>query len=664
MAHFIYNFSGLKHANSAGDGTSVILDWYTAYPDTDGNKVAYTIYYSSNLDNLYYEGIKYIYNGSNTTLTLTGFDAGDKMFFAIRPYEYATSFDWSVLINVEPNLYMIPQSLLKIGMGKNDLSMYLMDSSIFPKSGTVLIGSELIRYDDNISNLNPPHPVSPLDRVSNIYSIIININLGPALPDNNVLVIGSNATIGVLDINGAPTNQSIFINTDSTSYLQVFISGTWAGHILIRSYITFDNYVIDYDNITEIDANGIYIIDCTKYIKIELISNIISGQANVNMSISGRGYQNTVVRPHSVDGTDTTIKWLYYRQGASLWIGLDNDRWDKHSICEIRYDYPTYPNNINGYRQIPRDFHNVDLSKSDALNENFPAYDYAGYHRQDPGMLIEGACLGTYQGGEMYCQDDETGVGRVLRGIPLQDRNTQRQEMLLRETGLNCVLLIRQTTGIVCKCVLMYNENPDPQCEVCLGSGFVHGYVQYFNPRNSDGRIKLRFSPYDDVVKLDEQGLDSEINVDAWGLTVPTIKQRDIIVKYDRADDEEFRYEVLSVSRNNTFHSLQGDQKIKLSRVRRTDQIYKIKLFSNTSMMPTWSNTTDMVQVIPTIPIPTNIASHTHQFRTNESTSDKWEQMSTKNAGHTHQIVFMTSAQFPNGKLVVLPILNHTHNLV
>jgi len=532
MAYFVHDFAGIKRADDVGDGTSITLEWFTPYPTIPTNKVAIHIYFSENRDTLYFEGVKYVYFGTDTSVTLSGFTPGELMYFAIRAFEYnPTTLDFTTFPVVQPNVTYIPQSLLASNITATALAIPLVDASEFPATGIILIGSELIHYETKTGNT----------------------------------------------------------------------------------------------------------LNCA--------------------SLNDRGYQNTVPRPHSVDGTDTSLTFLFYRQGASLYLGPDETNYDKDVMVEIRYDYPNFPGNATGYSQVTEDIVDVDLSNSDAMNIGFPMYDYAGYHRQDPNMLIKGECLGTYQGGEMYCQDDDNGVGRVIRGVSLQDRNNQRQEMLLRSTGVPTALLQRQMTGIRCKCMILHQEAPGAMCEICVGTGFVHGWVQYFNPRNSDGRLLIRYSPYDDLVKQDEGGFDPEISTDCWSLTVPTIKPRDLLVKYDKyTDQEEFRYEVTGVTRNNTMIGLEGMQKLKIVRVRKTDHVYKIKVFGDTATMPQWLNLGPMAPV-PGGVLPTNLANHLHQIRKNESNSMNWIQNSTVSAGHNHEILVL------NGVLTVVPILNHTHSI-
>ena len=60
----------------------------------------------------------------------------------------------------------------------------------------------------------------------------------------------------------------------------------------------------------------------------------------------------------------------------------------------------------------------------------FPLYDYCGYHRTDPVLLLNGTCVGSYIGGQMG-GIDAFGNYSLYRGMSLQEQNTQRQDVLL-----------------------------------------------------------------------------------------------------------------------------------------------------------------------------------------------------------------------------------------
>ncbi len=219
---------------------------------------------------------------------------------------------------------------------------------------------------------------------------------------------------------------------------------------------------------------------------------------------------------------------------------------------------------------------------------------------------------------------------RNLRGMSVQERNNQNQEILLNSDGEPVVLVRRTRTGIRCDCFIPASEYADDRCPRCFGTGFVMGYEQYFNPRRSDGRIMIRPSPAQEKVKMMDGGYESDMMLDCWTLTVPTIKDRDFFIRFDEDGNEEFRYEVLNVTRNKLLNNLQGGQKFQAQRVRKTDPIYQVRVFKNTSLQPGKIFTS--ATSIPGIP------SHTHSIVINENVTNinQINQVTSTSNGHRH----------------------------
>jgi len=287
------------------------------------------------------------------------------------------------------------------------------------------------------------------------------------------------------------------------------------------------------------------------------------------------------------------------------------------------------------------------LSVADNTNVNFPMYDYSGYHRTDPVQLLNGTCVGSYIGGEQGCID-AYGNYNIVRGMSLQDQNTQRQDILLSLTGRPAVLLKRRWTGETSNTYLSSSEYPDDRGLDNYGGKFVYGYEQYFNPRSSDGRILVRVGPTPENLKMYESGLESEFPLDCWTLTVPTIKTRDIIILFDQADNEEFRYEVGDVIRNNTINGLDGGQHFKVTRIRKFDPAYQIRAFRNTADFPSKLNTS--------LGFAAGIPPHSHEIVINEKivSVSQINQTTGVSQGHNHPVV--------NG--VVMEALGHTHTII
>jgi hypothetical protein len=515
--------AGLDAVSSLGDGYTVNLKWYHAYPNNTSNKIAYHIYYSVNKEDVFTEDVKYVSIDGALEANIIDLTPGQLYFFSIRPVEYdPTVYDLAAQLPVAyDNLRFYPTSMLRSDITASSLQIPLLDVEGFPHTGVIKVGGELIQY----------------------------------------------------------------LSVDNTN----------------------KNLVL----------------------------------TNINQ----RGYSGTIPKIHTTDGYDGYITWSSI---INLFTAGESIIFDRIFMCQSRFEYPNFPYTvIDGYHQVAKDNLNTDLSASDQANVTFPTYDYAGYHRTDPVQLLNGTCVGSYIGGEMGCID---GYGNVnfLRGLSLQDQNNQRQEVLLTVTGRPAVLIKRVHTGITCSCYLASSEYQDDRCPLCYGTKFVFGYEQYFNPRISDGRILVRTGPADDGVNMQEAGLESELNLDIWTLTVPTIHQRDVLILFDVDDNEEFRYEVGKVTRNNTIVGMEGGQKFKGMRIRKTDPAYQIRVFRNTAMFPSKLNTT--------IGFSTGIAPHSHEIVINEGilNTNQINQTTSVVQGHNHPVI--------DG--VVMEVLGHRHNII
>jgi hypothetical protein len=362
-------------------------------------------------------------------------------------------------------------------------------------------------------------------------------------------------------------------------------------------------------------------------------------------NVTYRGYLNSPQSFHNIDGYCSDG---YQDPFVVLYVGTEE--FNGHTYeAQCRFDIDHYAYNPrDGYKERRKDILTVDLATSDESNVGFQSYDFAGWHRTDPLTLLTGGNVGSYIGGEEYYADPSTGVGMVVRGLSLQEQNEQRQEILLSVTGEPIVLLNRQRTGVICSCYLPSSEYPDDRCLKCFGTGFVIGWKQYFNPRRADRRIMVRFGPVEDDLKMGDAGLESQSNFDCWSLTVPTIKDRDMIVRYDQNGIEEYRYEVLSVTRNRLLQSMMGGQKFKIQRVRKTDPIYHVRVFSNASPMPT-NLRTSVAQVPGLLP-------HSHTVVVSKKCTHPGEinQVTGSSAGHEHMIV--------DGE--VQEVLGHKHEII
>lgn len=525
MVKYAGNQFGLESVNSLHDGYTINIKWYQAYPIDFNNKIAYHIYYSTDKNCIYSEGVKFVAVNNILEATLSIFEPGQLYYFAIKPVEYdPTVFDLeNELPEYSENIRIYAESVLRSNITSTSLIIPLVDISDFPDSGIIKVGGEFINY------------------------------------------------------------------------------------------LAKDNF-----------NNDLHLA-----------------------SIAQRGYNSSFARAHDIDGYDG---YKYWNTSVRLLSVGEDSSYNKIFMIEADFEYPNFPyTEEDGYKQVIKDLLHSDLSYSDEDNENFPPYDYSGWHRIDPLKLLTGDCVGSYQMGEKGCIDGYGNYNRV-RGRDLQDVSNERLDVLLRLSGRPAVLLRRQHTGIVCSCYGNRREYQDDRCNFCYGTKFVMGYQQFYNPRSSDGRILVRVGPTPEKLVMQEAGMESIFDVDMWTLVTPIIKPRDIIILYDSDDNEDYRYEVSEVTRNNLLGEDLGAQKFRALRVRKTDTIYQIRVFSNTATMPSKLNTTISSSANGNIP------PHSHQIVINENitNANQINQETSLVQGHSHPI--------QGG--IVMSVLGHTHSII
>jgi len=629
---------GLKSAKSCGDGYTINLLWHQAYPSLYSNKIAYNIYYSTIKEHVFSEGIKYVSVDDSLEANIIDLTPGQLYFFSIRPVEYnPTAYDLSAILPIAyDNLRIIPFSLLSNDITATDLTIPLLDTYGFPSEGIIIAGAESINYTSANYFLNELYV--PDGETTNAYLIeqIDGYNYSKSIGNDGYLI-----GLSLIDTQAEAQSWKIeCINIPLDGYGLFTATGSISG-------ISMDGYTNPY--IWKSDgyaiSDGTLQFSITQNTPFSLGDYFIVEIGGSSFVDGGRGYNNTIASIHTTSGSDGNITWSPV---ISYFVLGEEKVYDRIFMCQSRFEYPNFQRtNTDGYHQVTKDLLTTDLSVSDEYNEDFPPYDYSGYHRTDPVQLIDGTCVGSYIGGENGCID-KYGNYQILRGFSLQDSNNQRQELGLSVDGRPAVLIKRVRTGITCACYQPSSEYPDDRCPLCYGTKFVFGYEQYFNPRRSDGRILVRPGPADEDLKMTEAGLESELILDFWTLTVPTIKDRDIIILFDMDGNEEFRYEVLSVTRNNTVLGLQGGQKFKAQRIRKFDPAYQIRVFRDSSMFPSQLNTS--------IGFTTGILPHTHKIVISEKivSVNQINQTTAIAQGHNHPIV--------NG--IVLEAVGHTHTII
>ncbi len=641
--------AGTDAVAALGDGYSISITWFQAEHSNPTNKIAYHIYFSTVKEDVYTEGVKYVSIDGSLQANIIDLVPGQVYFFAVRPVEYdPTLFD---LANTLPiaydNLRFYPQSLLRQDISATDLIIPLLDVAGFPNMGVIKVGVELILYlavDQVNNNLvvaggSPGNGAQLVDQGGGHFYTPSSGNVGAG-------TLGSLALVNAAATTQTWTIRCVFVQRDGSdnpiSGTAKFISiGSISGTALDQ----YGNQIIwtDDGNVVSNGTLSFSISDGSPALR-NGDSFIIKVEGSTS-GFTGRGYNNTVAFLHTVAGFDGYDTW---NPIVPLYTVGESNQWDRIFACQARFEYPNYQfTMVDGYHQVLTDLLSTDLSAADADNVTFPEYDYAGYHRTDPVQLLDGTCVGSYIGGEMGCIDGY-GNYNILRGFSLQDQNTQRQDTLLSVTGRPAVLIKRVQTGITCACYLPSSEYPDDRCPKCYGTKFVFGYEQYFNPRESDGRIQVRVGPTAENLKMYEAGLESEYPLDIWTLTVPTVKTRDILVLFDQDDNEEFRYEVGAVTRNNTINGLDGGQHLTVFRIRKFDPAYQVRIFRNTSDFPSKLNTS--IGFVPGIP------PHTHEIVINEKimSVSQINQTTALAQGHNHPII--------NGE--VMEVLGHTHEII
>ena len=569
--------------------------------------------------------------------------------FSMRPVEYdPTVVDFLPNLPIAyDDLRFYPTSLLRENMTATQLTVPLVDVEGFPSYGIAKVGIELIEYlavDTVNKNLIVPGPGNNIPA-----TLVLQHNGKYFLPGSNN--IGQGTIDSLITVGSAPTENwriiCVFVEKDRNNFTipetAIFeVQGSISGNIVDG----YGNYITWKAN-GKVVTNGILsfsIADVCPSFEVG-DSFLIQVIGPIDGALGGRGFNSTPITSHTISGFDG---YSYWNPLVTMIAFQEDNGFDQVYACQSRFEYPNFPFTIlDGYNQVLVDILSTDLSAADAANVTFPEYDYAGYHRTDPVLLLNGTCVGSYIGGQMGCIDGN-GNYNIYRGFSLQDQNTQRQEIKLSVDGRDAILIRRVNTGVTCACYLASSEYPDDRCPFCYGTKFVFGYEQYFNPRISSGHIRVRTSPTAENLKMHEAGLESEFPLDMWTLTVPTIKTRDVIVLFTQAGDEEFRYEVGDVTRNNTILGLDGGQNFKTFRVRKTDPIYQIRIFRDTSDFPQTLNTS--------LGMALGIPPHTHTIQVNEGVLAVCQinQTTGVSQGHNHPVI--------GG--IIQEVLGHNHTII
>jgi hypothetical protein len=478
-------------------------------------------------------------------------------------------------------------------------------------------------------------------------------------------------------------NQSpVFICTDSTNTATIedLTPGTMY-HFAVRALeynpnvFNFTHLPLVYGNLRMLPksllSSSVSAID-TKIHLVDSTDFPVSGQVKIgkelityssidgygSLVVSSRGDGTSVPANHSINGYDG---YYYWDPQVTLWPFEDEENNTRVFECQARFD-------SNEQKYLPTDgYHqkllNTDMTISDQINSNFPSYDFNQYHT-DPRLVLSGKCIGSYIGGTRGCIDGYTG-SFLIRGVSPVLQNLQRQEILLNTDGEPVILVRRQWTGLTCTCYVPEQEYPEGRCNKCFGTGMVVGWQQFFSPRRSDKKIMVRFDPTVETVDPTESGLESNLKPNCWTLTVPTIHERDFIVRFDQAGNEEFRYEVLNVTRNKFVLDNTGLQRFALQRVRKTDPIYMVPIYTNVHTNTDGSTGINIFRKLSTsINMSVGFPPHTHTVDVSDTTISPLQinGITSISQGHSHVIrsgIVTDGSQVPGEKGI-----GHTHTLI
>ncbi|MEI8274190.1 MAG: hypothetical protein WCG08_16375 [Paludibacter sp.] len=76
---------GLDSVRSLGDGSTIAVKWFQAFAETYGYSIAYYIYYSTEPENAFADGIKYISIDDSLEANIINLDPG--RLLSLSPYQ-------------------------------------------------------------------------------------------------------------------------------------------------------------------------------------------------------------------------------------------------------------------------------------------------------------------------------------------------------------------------------------------------------------------------------------------------------------------------------------------------------------------------------------------------------------------------------------------------
>lgn len=132
--------------------------------------------------------------------------------------------------------------------------------------------------------------------------------------------------------------------------------------------------------------------------------------------------------------------------------------------------------------------------------------------------------------------EDETDLDLITPEYAKPDKLTyiteeavRRNAWLLDQAGERVLLYVKKKAGTKCHCTYRdmkerTHKQPDQDCEVCFGSGFIGGF---------DGPFPIKIAPLttEQRVQQTERGLKLAYQIETWIGPTPIVSQRDMIIR-------------------------------------------------------------------------------------------------------------------------------------
>ena len=144
---FDRSLHGVRTVFAHGDGYSYTLTWNQYYANPINWDIVYNIYWSTNFNDVFAEGVKFVVPGTQLRAVLRGgFKLGSIYYFAIRASGHEPGTFNIANLPQSDGLYMYPEAALREDISPTDTIIPVDDASLFPPSGIILIGAEIIGY--------------------------------------------------------------------------------------------------------------------------------------------------------------------------------------------------------------------------------------------------------------------------------------------------------------------------------------------------------------------------------------------------------------------------------------------------------------------------------------------------------------------------------------